>query len=181
MHRHAYPLCIGHLALFQCHRGIYISKGEDQEGSLCALFLTLEMIWFISSSTEIYAFRGPSRLSYPKRDGRGRSKKRDLWFPRVIPDPTNHCHSSWFMWCGWLSLCSQAQCVMAQGGDGTIQSKGACVPEVSDSHVWRSMTGLLRSNWKTFMVVGIKSYLLHQGKTLVFVQEGGSLYEGQGG
>lgn len=81
MHRHAFPLCIGHLALFQCHRSIYISKGDDQEGSLCAPFLTPEMIWFISSSTEIYAFRGPSRLSHPQRAemGEGGSKKRDLW------------------------------------------------------------------------------------------------------
>lgn len=44
MHRHAFPLCIGHLALFQCHRSIYISKGDNQEGALCAPFLTPEMI-----------------------------------------------------------------------------------------------------------------------------------------
>lgn len=55
MHRHAFPLCIGHLAPFQCHRSISISKGGDQEGSLCAPFLTAEMIGFISSLTEISA------------------------------------------------------------------------------------------------------------------------------
>jgi len=81
MRRHACPLCIGHLALFQCHRAIYISKGDDQEGSLCAPFRTPEMIWFISSSTEIYAFsRAIAPLSSSAhRDGRGSSKKRDLW------------------------------------------------------------------------------------------------------
>lgn len=88
MHRHAFPLCIGHLALFQCHRSIYISKGDDQEGPLCAPFLTPEMIWFISSSTEIYAFGGPSRLSHPQRVEMGEGAvKRETCDPPCDPRP----------------------------------------------------------------------------------------------
>lgn len=95
MHRHAFPLCIGHLALFQCHRSIYISKGDSQEGSLCAPFLTPEMIWFISSSTEIYALRGPSRHSHPQLavTGEGAAKRETcdgFWDPR-LNGPLSQC------------------------------------------------------------------------------------------
>lgn len=81
MHRHAFPLCIGHLALFQCHRAIYISKMGDQEGPLCAQFLTPEIIRFISPSTEISALVWPPCLSRPQQTGLGgqSSRKRDLW------------------------------------------------------------------------------------------------------
>lgn len=112
MHRHALPLCTEHLALFQCHRVIYISKEDDQEGSLCAPFLTPEMIWFISS-TEIYALREPPHLSGTPQGEMGdgvRKKKEKLVILCLIPDSTDPCHSAWFMWCGLLFLCSQAHC-----------------------------------------------------------------------
>lgn len=104
MHRHALPLCTEHLALFQCHRVIYISKGDDQEGSLCAPFLTPEMIWFISSSTEIYAPAERHRASLVPR----KERWENLWSCVWSQTP---CHSAWFMWCGLVFLCSRAHCV----------------------------------------------------------------------
>lgn len=76
MHPHTHPLCIRHLLLFQSHRSIYISKKDEREGPLCALFLTPEMIWFISPSTEISAI--PPHLCLSNRRGEGASEKRDL-------------------------------------------------------------------------------------------------------
>lgn len=125
MHRHAFPLCIGHLALFQCHRSIYISKEDNQEGSLCALFLTPEMIWFISSSTEIYAFRGPSRHSHPQlieiREG---AVKRETCDPPCDPRPN-----------GPLSQClihvmrvtfSLLPCSKCKGTGGNAEQRRLC-------------------------------------------------------
>lgn len=120
MHRHALPLCIGHLALFQCHRSIYISKEGDQEGFLCAPFLTQEMIWFISSSTEIYAFGGPLRRSYPQLM-ETRAGKRGTCNPCDHRPNGPPCHSAWFMWCGWLSPSAPRLSVKKHRGGGVLE------------------------------------------------------------
>lgn len=90
MHRHAFPLCIGHLAPFQCHRCIYISKGGGQEGSLCAPFpQSRNDLIYLFVNGNICLGRGhPATLVPGLGVAAEGEKKRDLWRFSVIPDPT---------------------------------------------------------------------------------------------
>lgn len=128
---------------------------------------------------------------------RGSSKKRDLWSSvwshtqRTPVTVLDSCDAGDFL--SAPSLTVFRHMLGWWGWDGhNPKAKGACVPEVSDSHVWRSMTGWLRSNKKAAVTnmrvsiviasrsglsqaAGMKSHLLHLWKTLVFVASEGDL------
>lgn len=147
----------GPLLLPPCH--LHLKGGWPRRLPLCSPFLTPEMIWFISSPTEIYAFRrATQRLSSPANEDGG--QKEGLVILHVIPGPNgplvtvlDSFDAGDFLSLSPLpgSVCwgtGEAVDVFGRefvGGEITV-SNSACVPDVSDSHVWWSMTSWLRSD-----------------------------------
>lgn len=115
---------------------LHLKGGRPRRLSLCSLPHRRNDLIYLCINGNICLQRTiPPLLSLANGDVRGRSKKRETCDPPCDPRPNEPLSQSLIhVMRVTFSLLPGSMC-SGTGGDGTTQSKGACVPEVSHSHV----------------------------------------------
>lgn len=132
LHRTPGPLSVPPLHL-------HLKGGRPRRLSLCSLPNSRNDLIYLFINGNICLFGAPSRLSRPQLIEMGEGAvKGETCDPPCDPRPNGPVTV--------LDSCDAGDFLSAPRLNVLRQSKGACVPEVSDSHVWWSMTGWLRSN-----------------------------------